>query len=136
MKRGKRVKPVFPVEYRLLISSQYDESDKQTAISFKLRTISEFTSFSYEIIVEHELQDRTIKLNIRGIRAPQLSIPSSGPAYFKTVYPDLSGRYDLIVSKPGKSDNLYSINITKKQIIIEKRPKKIFVDVITSDSDW
>ena len=136
MKRGKRVKPVFPIEYRLLIQNLYDESKKQKITSFNLRTISEFSNFSYEIVVDAELQERTIYFNIKGIRAPKLSIPSSGPAFFNIKYPNLNGRYKLIVSKPQKSSNEFLINIAKKKIIIEKLPEEKFIDITSSEDEF
>jgi len=136
VKRGKRVKPVFPIEYRLLITPVCKENEKKYVTSLALRTTNEFSSFRYEIIVESELIDRTIRLNIRGLRAPHFSIPGSGPAVYKTEYPDLSGQYDLVIVKPGKEENLYSITITKKQILIRKNPKKKFVDVVTLADEW
>ncbi len=136
MKRGKRVKPIFPIEYRLLITPVFKENEKKYVTSLALRTTNEFSSFRYEIIVESELNDRTIRLNIRGLRAPQVSIPGNGPAMYKTEYPDLSGQYDLVIVKPGKEENLYSITITKKQIVLGKYPKKKFVDVVTSPDEW
>jgi hypothetical protein len=136
VKRGKRVKPAFPIEYRLLITPQHKENEKKDMTSFALRTTNEFSSFRYEIIVESELNDRTICFNIRGLRAPQLSIPGSGPAVYRTEYPDLNGQYDLIVIKPGKEENLYRITIQKKQILVDKNPKNKFVDIVTSADEW
>jgi len=127
---------VFPIEYRLLIHNLYDESKKQKTTSFKLRTTNEFSNFSYEIVVDAELLERTISFNIKGIRAPKLSIPSSGPAFFNIKYPNLKGRYKLIISKPQKSSNEFIINIAKKKIIIEKLPEEKFIDITTSEDEF
>jgi hypothetical protein len=136
VKRGKRVKPVFPIEYRLLITPRFKENEKKYVTSFALRTTNEFSNFRYEIIVKPELNDRTICLNIRGLRAPQLSIPGSGPAVYKTDIPDLTGDYNLIIIKPGKEENQYGISITKEQILVNKNPKNRFVDVVTTADEW
>lgn len=136
VKRGKRVKPVFPIEYRLLIAPLYKEDENKRVITFALRTTNEFSNFRYEIIVESELKDATIRFNIRGLRAPQVSIPGSGPAIYKTEYPDLGGEHNLIIIKPGKEENLYTVSFTKKLISIIKSPKNKFVDVVTSAEEW
>ena len=136
MKRGKRVKPVFPIEYRLLITPQFKENEKKYVTSFALRTTNEFSNFRYDIIVESELNDRTIRLNIRGLRAPQLSIPGSGPAIYRTEFSDLNGEYKIIVIKPGKQENSYTVSITKKEISLRKNPRNKFVDLVTSPDEW
>jgi hypothetical protein len=136
MKKGKKIKPVFPIEYRLLIKPLYKEGEKKHVTFLALRTTNEFTNFRYEIIVEPELNNRKLCLNIRGLRAPQLSIPGSGPATYKTELPNLNGDYELLIIKPGKEENIYNISVTKRQILVGKNPKNKFVDIVTSGDEW
>jgi hypothetical protein len=136
MKKGKRVKVVFPIEYRLLVTPVYKEREKQTVTLFGLRTINEFTNFHYEIIVEPAIADKTIRLNIRGLRAPQVTIPGSGPAVFRQEFPDLHGTYALIVRKLDKQENAFTISITNERITVKESEEHRFIDVVTNPEEW
>ena len=136
MKKGKRVKVVFPIEYRLLVTPVYKEREKQTVTLFGLRTINEFSNFHYEIIVEPTVADRTIRLDIRGLRAPVVTIPGSGPAVFRHEFPDLHGTYSLIVRKLDKQENSFSINITNERITVKESVDHHFIDVVTNPEEW
>ena len=136
MKKGKRVKVVFPIEYRLLVTPVYKEREKQIVTLFGLRTINEFSNFHYEIIVEPDITDKTIRLDIRGLRAPQVTIPGSGPAVFRQEFPDLHGTYNLIVRKLDKQENSFTISITNERITVKDSPADHFIDVVTNPEEW
>ena len=136
MKKGKRVKPKFPIEYRLLITPKQGEREKETVILVALRTVNEFKNFLYEIVVEPRLADRTVRLDIHGLRAPQVTIPGTGPAKFMTEFKDLHGIYSVAVSKPNGEENLYKVNISNTEVIIEESPNKKFVDLVTNEEEW
>ena len=95
MKKGKRVKPKFPIEYRVLIMREMNEREKRMVTRVALRTTIEFRNFHYEIIVEPILDGRTLHLKIHGLRAPQVTIPGTGPAKYSTTFGDLDGDGDL-----------------------------------------
>jgi len=136
MKKGKRVKVVFPIEYRLLVTPVYKEREKQIVTLFGLRTINEFSNFHYEIIVEPAISDKTIRLDIRGLRAPQVTIPGSGPAVFRQEFPDLHGTYSLVVRKLDKQENFFTINITDKSVTVKDSDEQRFCDVVTNPEEW
>ena len=136
MKKGKRVKPKFPIEYRLLITPKQTEREKQTVILVALRTVNEFNNFLYEIVVEPELSDRTLRLNIHGLRAPQVTIPGTGPAKFMTEYTNLNGMYSVVVSKPNGGENSYDVSIAKEKVSVERSPRNKFVDLVTNEEEW
>jgi len=136
MKQGKRVKPVFPIEYRLLIMPKYNEREKQFFTYMALRTENEFSSFRYEIVVEPVMTDRVLQFNIHGLRAPQVTIPHSGPAIFETKFTNLHGRYELIVSKPGREKNTFTISVSDKEILLEGNPRNKFVHVTTTEQEF
>jgi len=136
MKKGKRVKVVFPIEYRLLVTPVYKEREKQIVTLFGLRTINEFSNFHYEIIVEPAIADKTIRLDIRGLRAPQVTIPGSGPAVFRQEFPDLHGTYSLVVRKLDKQENFFTINITDKSVTVKDSDEQRFCDVVTNPEEW
>jgi hypothetical protein len=136
MNRGKRIKPVVPIEYRLLITPKLKERERKIVTLVALRTMVEFTNFRYDIVVEPECTDRTLKFTIRGLRAPQVSLPGTGPAVFKTEYDGLHGTYNVIVSKHGKDENLFSVHISNNEIRLKKIPEKKFVEIVTKEVEW
>jgi hypothetical protein len=136
MKRDKQAAPKFLLEYKLLIRPKYKEIERKTVTEFGLRTVNEFTNFKYEINVEQEQTDKTLRLTIRGLRAPKTSIPSIGPAVFFSEYENLSGIYNVIISKHGKEENKFSVNIAEKAITVKRRPAKKFVDITTDETAW
>ena len=136
MKKGKRVKPKFPIEYRLLITQRWNEHKKATVTLVGLRTVIEFRNFLYEIVVEPMLDDRTLHLKIHGLRAPQVTIPGTGPAKFSTAFSELEGSYTVIVTKPNGEENTYGVHIAKGQVVVEQRPRKTFTDIVTKEEEW
>lgn len=136
MKKGKRVKPIFPIEYRVLIMPQWKEREKEHVTLIAIRTITEFTNFRYDIVVEPQLTDSTLRLNIHGLRAPQVTLPGSGPAIFQAEYGNLHGRYDVVISKLDREENVFSVNIGVDHVSVEKSPRKKFVEVVTEESEW
>lgn len=136
MKKGKRVKPKFPIEYRVLITPFYKEREKETVTRVALRTVNEFTNFLYEIVVHPELSDRTIRLNIHGLRAPQVTLPGTGPAVYETEYKDLDGSYEVVVSKLDREENSFTVQISKDGVVVEKSPKIKFSEIVTNAEEW
>ena len=134
--KGKRVKPPIPIEYRLLITPKLNEIERKNVTLVALRTVIEFTNFRYNIIVEPELTNHTMRFTIRGLHAPQVSLPGMGPAIFKTEYENLKGLYNVIVSKHGREENLFSVNISNNEIKIKKIPEKKFVEIVTNEVEW
>ncbi len=136
MKKGKRVKPKFPIEYRVLVMPRYKEREKETVTVIALRTVNEFTNFRYEIVVDPKLIDHTIRLNIHGLRAPQVTLPGSGPAIYETEYPNLHGTYRIVVSKLDREENVFCVFISENKIVIEQTPEEKFVEMVTSEQEW
>jgi len=136
MKKGKRVKPKFPIEYRVLITQQLNEREKKMMTLVALRTTIEFKNFLYEIIVEPILSDRTLHLKIHGLRAPQVTIPGTGPAKYSTTFGDLAGTYAVIITKPNGEENAFEIHIANNLVAVEKSPRKRFADLVTKEEEW
>ncbi|MBI1806167.1 MAG: hypothetical protein HYR76_03835 [Ignavibacteria bacterium] len=136
MRQGKRVKPKFPIEYRVLITPRFKEQEKEIVTHVAIRTVSEFTSFRYQIVVETNVSDRTIRLSIQGLRAPQVTLPATGPAVFETEFKNLSGTYTVIISKLDRDMNEFSISISDRSVTVKKSPKKKFAEIVTNEEDW
>lgn len=136
MAKGKKVQPTHQIEYRLLLAQVYDEKAKAVVTQAVLRTTTEFTSFRYEIVVEPRLSAREVRLTIQGLRAPQLSMPEVGPALYRTSFPGLRGTYQLVVSKLGKDENVFTVAIDDHAVRVTESPEKRFLDVVTNTADW
>ncbi len=136
MKRGKRVTPKFPLEYRLLIVPVWHEREREHTTLIAMRTINEFSTFRYEIVVQPELKDHTLRLSIHGLRAPQVSLPGSGPAVFRTEFKNLDGRYEIVISKLDRQVNVFTVMISKDTVSVEKSPKEKFIEIVTAQNEW
>lgn len=136
MRKGKKVKPVTPVEYRLLITPKAKEREKRAVTLLALRTTKEFISFRYEIIVEDYIEGNTIYLKIHGLKAPQVGLPATGPALYRAEYPKLKGQYSLIVTKLNREENKFTIMLTDTLVSVKEAPEKKFVEIVTSEEEW
>ncbi len=136
MNREKQEKTRFPIEYRLLITPRFDERQKKIFTHVEMQTVTEFTNFLYEIIVEDSVDDRVINLNIHGLRAPKTSFPGIGPATFKKDFENLEGGYTVVVTKLGREKNVFGIDVAPTHVTLEKNPKTRFIDLVTDIEQW
>jgi hypothetical protein len=136
MKRGKRVKPEMPAEYILLVTPHVNERTKEKVTLIALRTVTEFTAFRYELVVEPAVDGRKITLLIQGLRAPELTLPAMGPAEFRFERNDLKGAYEIVVSKHGKATDSYTVDVTGAAVKVVAVPEDRFSDIVTKKEDW
>jgi hypothetical protein len=136
MKRGKKEKPVITTEYVLLVTPYVNERTGEKVTLVALRTVTEFVNFRYDLIVQPTLEGRTLKLLIQGLGAPQMTLPAMGPAQFQIERKDLSGRYDIVVSKHNKQFDSYRVNVSPSGVKVEEQPDKRFSEIVTRIEDW
>jgi len=136
MKKGRRVKPVFPIEYRLLLVPRYDERMKQYLTHATLRTVNEFSSFRYEIIVSPSVQGNLLGFHIQGLRAPQVTLPHSGPAIFEYDFPGLDGTYDVVITKLDHAENRFTVSISRSEVTVKASPAQRFIDIVTDKEEF
>ena len=136
MKKGKRIKPKFPIEYRLLIIQRFKEREGKTVTLVALRTVNEFTSFRYEIVAGLEVDGQKIRLKIHGLRAPQVTIPGTGPALFREEHEQLRGLYTVAVSKLDREENVFSVRFDGDIVTVESSPRNKFVEIVTNEEEW
>src|SRR5262249_49136945 len=127
MNTRKRVKPRVPLEYRVLMTQKYDTHEKRDATFVGVRTVNEFQNFLYEIVVATEVSGRTVKIDIRGLRAPAVTIPGTGPARYSVSIPELQGVYTVVISKLDKEENEYEINASAGRVTVTRSPEDKFV---------
>jgi len=136
MKKGKRVKPVELYDYSLLIAKKYKERERKIVTLVALRTVKEFSNFRYEIIVQDSVDDKTLRLDIHGLRAPQQTIPGAGPALFTKEYDGLNGTYEVVVTKLDGTSNAFLVEIGQEHVKLLKNPKNKFVTMATNEEEW
>ncbi|MBI5021952.1 MAG: hypothetical protein HZB59_11005 [Ignavibacteriales bacterium] len=136
MKQGKRVKPKFPIEYRLLIMPLFKEREQKHVTLFAMRTINEFNNFRYEISIDTILKEDIIRFTINGLKAPQMNLPGTGPAVKEIEFENLKGEYQIIISKHGKDENKFFVDISDKQVMLVKTPRKKFSEIVTDSKEW
>ena len=135
--RDKRTVPKkLPIEYILLITPRFDERTERTFFYVAVRTVQEFTSFRYELVVDHRVEERTMIFDIQGLRAPRVTLPGFGPATFESKHEKLSGPYDVVVNKLQKERNKFRIHITSKEVSLESKPDEPFIEIVTHMEDW
>jgi hypothetical protein len=130
------VKPVFPIEYRLLIAPRYNERERRAVTYVGLRTVTEFSHFRYEVVVNAEVKQGELRLDIHGLRAPELTLPHAGSALFETEIPGLDGTYRVVISKLAREVNTFTVAITADRVTVLSSPENRFVDLVTTPSEW
>lgn len=124
------------IEYRLFISPQYDETRKKETTLFLLETIKEFSTFRYSIVVRETVKEKTIRLDILGLKTPEVTMPGFGPARKEIKIDDLHGTYDVVIAKLDGAENHFSLKVSKKSIVVEYHPAGKFISVFTDRAEW
>lgn len=123
-------------DYILLITPRFNERKKRIVTHVALRTVKEFTNFRYELVADAHVGNHTISIDIKGLRAPELTLPDVGSAIFETEFDDLNGVYDVAVRKLRKEVNLFRVSISPQKVAVIKKPDKQFIDLVTQREDW
>lgn len=121
-------------EYILLVAPV--RGDETGLIQIGLRTTREFRNFEYALNVETKLDGKSLVLTILGLSAPDLKLPSTGPAHFSTELPLARGTWDITVSKHGKASNTFTVKVTAAGVKVDRMDDVRFVDIVTRYEDW
>jgi hypothetical protein len=116
-------------EYSLHVFHYFDERIRKVLQVFLVQTVKEFTSFTYEILLDVMLKERTIHLKILGLRTTPLTMPGVGPAQGRKDFMDLLGLYQLNVVKLDGETNEFQIDVSPSRIVITGSPVATFVTV-------
>jgi len=123
-------------EYRLLITPHIIERTQQPATLVVLETTKAFATFRYELSVDAKVTPSSLHLTVLGFRTPRLSLPAAGPARFQQEYEHLRGTFDLTVRGIDGRSTSFSLRITPGQVKLLKSPRKSFVQIATTISQW
>jgi hypothetical protein len=119
-------------EYRMLIQPTYDETLKKAGTLFLIETVKQFSSFSYEVVVEETREEKQLTWALHGLRAPELLMPSFGGAQFKKVYFDLKGIQTFILKKIDGEVNEFKLKISPSSVAVQTIAGTPFVSVYTT----
>jgi hypothetical protein len=114
-------------EYALHVFHREDERTRKILVTFLVRTVKDFTSFNYEILLDASIQEQSIRLKILGLRTTPLIMPGIGPARGTREFENLRGRYALIVVKPDGDTNEFELNVTPSLITLDGSPLRPFI---------
>lgn len=124
MKKKKKAKPP---EYRLNIFQASDKETGKRYVTFLVRTMKEFASFNYEIILNVTQRDRTLQVEILGMNAPPMIMGGTGPATGRHNLTGLRGVYTVVVTKLDHEANTFMINVDPGDINIVEAPPDPFI---------
>ncbi len=122
-------------EYRLNIFRGRDPKTRQEGWMFVVRTVKEFVSFNYEIVLSGATSGRTITLQISGIHAPLMVMPGVGPAKGMVLLKDLNGSYTLTVKKLSREINTFNLSVGPEEVHVEEGPPHAFITVSADPVD-
>lgn len=102
-----------PIEYSLEIYPAFNTEVQRDCIRFHFRTTEEFTHFRYNIAIENQEEKGLLQFALRGLKAKGL-LPGTGAAETRIDLFDLTGSYDVRISKPGDIRNSFRMSIGGK----------------------
>ena len=117
----------------MLVQPAYDEILKKNGTMFLIETVKQFSSFSYEVVVEESMQEKQLTWALHGLRAPELLMPSFGGAQFRKVYYDLKGAYAFVLKKIDGAVNEFQLKILPSSVTLQRGPDTPFVSFYTSE---
>jgi hypothetical protein len=131
-----RTHPAAGAEYRLLITSHFNEREQKHKTLFLLETTQHFSSFKYDLSVVEQTQGKLLHYSILGLKTPLLSLPSSGRAQYTREYGDLRGTYEVKVAGLDGSISSFAVRIAPERVTLIKKPSKGFIEVIVDKALW
>jgi hypothetical protein len=134
MAKKKSLPPGY--EYRLLVTPYFDEREQAHKTLIVLETTKMFASFRYDLSVDETIEGKTIAMTVRGLRAPRLSLPTSGSARFERLHEQLNGTYDISVKGLDGMVNTFKIKVTPKTVRVLAGAAEGFVQLFTDLKTW
>lgn len=124
------------LEYRMLIQPTFDETLKKSGTLFFIETVRQFANFNYEVVVEDSLADKQLTWTLRGLRAPELLMPSFGGAQYRKTYFGLKGTYSFVLRKIDGEENEFHLRILPTSVSVHDYPHTPFASVYTNEESF
>ena len=128
---GESVGKAKDPDYTLNIFHHRDEKTGTRAVMFLVQTTKVFVSFQYEILLQASREDRTIRIKIQGLHAPELLMPGGGPARGWKTFDGLFGRHTVLITKQDKSVNEFDVDVTENAVTLLRAPEHPFIQPST-----
>ena len=123
-------------EYRLLIAPHLNERTQRYTTVVALETGKPFAAFRYALNVEELISGKSISYKVVGLSTPRLSLPSSGPASFRTEYESLRGEYTITVEGLDGKVSSFGIRIGPRQVKVTKPVAGGMIELVTDENSW
>jgi hypothetical protein len=121
-------------DFRLVITRKTSERLQLPVTVLRLETVQSFASFRYQLSVEERLEGNTMHFKVLGLSTPQLSLPASGPAQYTREFPDLKGRYQIIVEGLDGSSSAATITVGEDRVRLTHPPSTPHLIVLLEES--
>jgi len=119
-------------EYRLSITPRFYETSQRWKTEFLLETTRQFASFQYELGVREMVQGKTLRFAVTGLKTPQFSFPTNGPAQFRREYDNLRGAYEIVIEGLDHRANAFTVEIQEQAVRLVLEPADSFVELFTA----
>jgi len=131
-----KAKKAPELEYRILITPQFNELRQIHTTLFLIETTKYFASFRYELSVSEQRTGKNLRYKVLGLKAPQLSLPAAGHAQFRREYEDLQGTYQVTIEGLDKRECTFTVSINSDRVRVTKVPTGEFVEVFDDTNLW
>lgn len=141
-KKAIPAKKADKIEYICYPLFRFDEVLAKQFTIIRIQTLSEFTSFAYELSISSEIQKNEIDIILLGLQTRMNYLPKVEPARAEALFDNLTGDYTVNVIKQDGSMNsaVFHFNIFKKEIVLvkkflpEKKNNRLFCDFAVDEA--
>lgn len=116
-------------EYHLTVTPHLNERRQLPTTLVILETVQYFATFRYELSVDLQRDGNTLALTVRGLQAPDLSLPSSGHARFGREFDDLHGTVNVTVRGLNGRSGAVTLRISPQRVRIITPPADEYLRV-------
>jgi len=124
-----------PIEYSLAIYPAYNTEQQRDCIRFHFRTAEEFSHFQYNIAIEEKEESGRLSFALKGLKAKGL-LPGVGVAESVVDLFDLSGAYEVHITKPGDIENIFRFAVREEgpALLADIESDERFLDISVHDA--
>jgi len=116
-------------EYRLTVTPHLNERRQLPTTLVLLETVQYFATFRYELSVDLRRDGHDLTLTVRGLQAPDLSLPAPGHARYLREFDDLHGTVTVTVRGLDGRSGSVTLRIAPQRVRIITPPADEFLTV-------
>jgi hypothetical protein len=126
------IKGIHTAEFRILFEPTFDEILKKNGTLVRLETTKQFSNFNYQIVITEQITPKEIIWSVLGLRAPAMSMPGFGSAFFQKIFFGLSGTIGFTLRKIDGRENRFGLRINESAVMVKSSPDQPFTVAYTS----